>query len=347
MSRYLDLLSEVRKDHDEYHGLKLNDKVLIVDALNSYIRCFAAVPTMNEDGEHIGGVTGFLKSIGLAIRTFKPTRCVIIFDGRGGSQRRRKIYSEYKENRRSMTRLNRTYDFNNLTEEQKSMRGQLIALAYALKHLPLTVLAPNNVEADDVIAYVADVISDRGGKSIVMSTDKDFLQIVSDSVELWNPVKKKTYFPQTVVEEYGIHPHNFAIFRSIDGDKSDNIPGVKGVGPKGLIKNFPQIQEADPVSIDDILDQANSQQKGKIFEKIRANEDIIRRNYLLMRLDEVQMSASTKLDVISRLDSPSFDMDKVGLTTMLVDNKMLGAFSNYDQWLLTTFTPLTRFILSD
>jgi len=86
MSKYTDLLEQVKQEHEQYDSGQLNDRVLIVDALNTYIRCFAAVPTMNEDGEHVGGITGFLKSVGLAVRTFKPTRCILVFDGKGGSR---------------------------------------------------------------------------------------------------------------------------------------------------------------------------------------------------------------------------------------------------------------------
>src|SRR5665213_2739147 len=78
------------------------EKVLLVDGLNMYIRMFAAVPTMNGDGEHVGGITGFLTSLGNIIRLFKPSRVVVVFDGAGGSQRRRKMFPDYKANRRNM-----------------------------------------------------------------------------------------------------------------------------------------------------------------------------------------------------------------------------------------------------
>ena len=345
MSKYTELLKQVKNEHEQYESGSLNARVLIVDALNAYIRCFAAVPTMNEEGEHVGGISGFLKSVGLAIRTFKPTRCILIFDGKGGSQRRRKIYPEYKDNRRSMVRLNRTYDFKDKEDEEKAMRWQLITLAHLLTNLPVTVLAPPNVEADDVIAYSAQLVAERNGTAIVMSTDKDFLQLVSDNIELWNPIKKKTYNMETVVEEYGIHPRNFAIFRALDGDKSDNIPGVKGIGLKSLIKKYPQLAKADVVDIDEILNYANGQTKGKIFESISKNRDIIERNYELMRLDRVQMSGTTKLEMVNKIDNADVELNKAGLTKQLAELSMLGSFGNYDQWVVTTWQPLTRFLL--
>ena len=345
--KYLEFFHQVKEEHEQYDSAHLNDRVLVVDALNTFIRCFAAVPTMNEEGEHIGGITGFLKSVGLAIRTFKPTRCILVFDGTGGSQRRRKIFPDYKANRKHSVRLNRTYDFKDMADEDKARHWQLITLAQLLAYLPVTVLVPSNVEADDVIAYSADLVAERGGKAIIVSTDKDFLQLVSPSIDLWNPIKKKTYTPESVLEEYGIHPKNFAIFRAMDGDKSDNIPGIKGVGAKSLRKQYPQLADSVVVGIDEVLDYASRQQKGKIFETISQSRDIIERNYTLMRLDEVQMSGTTKLAVLDRIDSAEIEMDKTGLTKQLVEFGMLSSFGNYDQWVVTTWNPLTRFSQSE
>ena len=93
-----------------------NSRVLLIDALNTFLRSYAAIPTLDDNGNHIGGMSGFLKSIGSVIRDFKPTRVIIVFDGKGGSQRRRKIYPDYKANRKPPTRLNRQYDMT--TEQQ-------------------------------------------------------------------------------------------------------------------------------------------------------------------------------------------------------------------------------------
>lgn len=335
---------KMAEEREEFDVSDVNGKVLIVDGLNSYIRCFCAVPTMNEDGDHMGGVTGFLKSIGKAIRTFRPTRVIIAFDGKGGSQRRRKIFPEYKENRKTMNRLNRTYSgWKNKDEEKASMNYQLMTLAQILACLPVTVMAPSNVEADDVIAYCAHLIEERGGQAIIMSTDKDFLQIVSDNVELYNPVRKKSYDVDAVLEEYGIHPNNFAVFRAMDGDKSDNIPGVRGVGQKLLVKNFPQLAEENKVDIDAILEFANEQTKGKLFENIRNNRDIIERNYEIMQLADAMMSGQTKLDVLDRVDNYTIQLDRDAMTAILANNKVLDAFGNYPQWVQLTFAPLMRY----
>ena len=342
MKNYSSLLDEVIKEHNEIDQSDFNSRVLVVDALNTYIRCFVAVPTMNDDGDHVGGLTGFLKSVGAAIRMFKPTRCILVFDGRGGSQRRRKLYPDYKENRKTRTRLNRTYDFKSLDEEEKAMKNQLLTLGHFLRHLPVTVLAPDHVEADDVIAYVANVLSERGSKTIVVSTDKDFLQLVNENIEVYNPIKKKLFDVDSVLDQYHIHPNNFAIYRAIDGDKSDNIPGIRGWGSKNLVKKFPMLSNSAKITINDIID-ASKKEKSKLFERIVNDKDTLIRNYDLMQLNISNMSGSTRMSILEKIDGVGYEYDKVELTNLLTQMKVIGVFGNYDRWLLTTFAPLSRF----
>ena len=98
---YKDILKSVEKEHTQNINRKRNDRVLIIDGLNTFIRCWSSIPTMNDDGDHVGGVTGVLKSIGYAIRNIQPTRVIVVFDGKGGSQRRKKRFSGYKSQRES------------------------------------------------------------------------------------------------------------------------------------------------------------------------------------------------------------------------------------------------------
>ena len=85
--RYFSILESLKEG--EVLETKPNDKVLLIDGLNTFIRSFAVSPVMNDNGIHVGGITGFLMSIGFAIKTLQPTRVIICFDGKGGSQRRK------------------------------------------------------------------------------------------------------------------------------------------------------------------------------------------------------------------------------------------------------------------
>ncbi len=84
-----DLLKAFNDMQFDNRDIGYNSRVLIIDALNTFMRSYSAIPSLDDDGHHIGGMSGFMKSLGFAIRSFKPTRVVLVFDGKGGSQRRR------------------------------------------------------------------------------------------------------------------------------------------------------------------------------------------------------------------------------------------------------------------
>ena len=330
-------------------GMTYNSRVLLVDALNTFLRSYAAIPTLDDNGNHIGGMSGFLKSIGAAIRDFKPTRVVIVFDGKGGSQRRRKIYPEYKSNRKPLTRLNRQYDMTTEQQETENMKYQLVSLIEMLECLPLTVFTMDNIEADDVIAYASELITAQGGESIIYSTDKDFLQMVTETVKVYNPVKKKTFDINTVVETYGVHPNNFVFYRALMGDKSDNIGGIKGAGEKTLLKLFPELSESSLMIDSTYIEQKFSdvKKKPKLIENILDNTDIVDRNLQLMQLRDVAVSTDSKMKIVHKLDTIKADLCKMDLTKLMIRSKIISSFPNYDMWLTSTFVPLTRFYGSD
>lgn len=328
----------------------LQGSVLLIDGLNTYLRAFAATPTMNDDGDHIGGITGFLLSIGATIRQFKPSRVVIVFDGAGGSQRRRRMFPDYKGNRRNMTKLNRTYDFQTLDEEKESQKWQLLVLFNMLRCLPVTILDIELVEADDVIAYLAQTAVERGDKATILSTDKDFLQLVNENTSVWNPVKKKLYTPDRVVEDYGFHPHNFLLYRVVTGDNSDCIPGVEGIKEKTLLKFFPELAQEEKRDLNFLFEsarrQAGEKKKAPVaLQSFLSSKELLERNIALMRLDDVAMSGNTRIQCLDLFDKPPYDYNKAQFTKFLASNKMLGGISNLESWLQSTFVPLTRYLL--
>ena len=323
-------------------GITLNDRVLIIDGMNTFIRSFAAIPTMDENGNHIGGVTGFLKSVGYVIRKFKPSRVYVIFDGKGGSKRRREIYPDYKSGRKPLTRLNRTYDMTTEQDEQDLMRYELVIVAKALMKLPITTITLDHVEADDIISYIAQHVVEDGGESIIYSTDKDFLQLVGDGIKVWNPVRKKTYIPETVLEDYTIHPNNFLLYRALTGDTSDNLPGIKGLGMKTLLKFMPGFATEEKLTLDDVITVAESS-KSKVILKIVDQKENIQRNLILMSLLSVMMSDNNKLKVLNKINKPQLFLKKYDLTKLLIETNILPSMQNYDSWVVSTFNSLTRF----
>ena len=344
------MLQRVEVEHLAMDGLGRNGKVLIVDATNSFIRCFAASTTTNDNGKHIGGVVGFMMSLAMTIRTHNPTRAVLVFDGVGGSLRRRQLFPEYKANRRTMTRLNRFYDFQTIENEKESMTWQMKVLVMMLKLLPLTVIMADHVEADDVIAYLAQHIASNNGQSIIMSTDKDFLQLVNDTnIAVWNPIKRKMYRPKTICEDYGFHPHNFLLYRTMSGDSSDGIPGVRGWKEITILKYFPELALEQPKDIAFLMESAIRindsliKRQNNTLKLFIMSQALLERNYELMRLDEVSMSTQTRIMVIEQFNASVGMVDKVQLTKFVLAGNMMNAFRNFDTWLQQSFVPLMRF----
>ena len=332
--RYLSILNDIKEQGGSELGDNPNENVLIIDGLNTFIRVFSVIPTTNDNGTHIGGIVGFLKSIGYTINMFRPTRCIIIWDGKGGSSRRRKMYPEYKAKRKTNIRLNRAYDFETIEEERANMIRQIQRTIEYLDFLPITMLSIDNVEADDIIAYTAkQVLTDS--KVTIMSSDKDFLQLVDDRISVWSPTKKKLYKPEQVMEEYGIPSHNLLMYRIFDGDKSDNINGVRGYGLKTVLKKLPFLQEDKQFSVDDAITEV---------EELEKHRDIMERNFDLMQLHNVDISATAKTKTIDKMREPIPNLDKVVFKKMFLEDKMYSALPNLETWLQTKFQTLVRFI---
>ena len=340
--KYISFLDQV-KDEEHKSVTHLNDRVLIVDGLNTFIRSFAVNPAINEDGLHIGGMMGFLKSIRYTSDILKPSRVVVVFDGKDGSKRRRKIYPQYKENRKVKQRLNRNVDWGTAPQdEQASMRQQMGRLVEYLEQLPLTLICVDGIEADDTMAYISQQIL-KDSDIFIMSTDKDFLQLVDDRVKVWSPTKKKLYTKREVLEEYGIPSRNMLTYRVLDGDKSDNIGGVPGAGLKSLIKFLPPITEDEDFTAKDLLDYVEkSDKKIKLLESIKKSGNLIKRNYLLMQLKKVDIPNHIKRKIQGAVNGKVPQLIKYKFQTMFLKDKLTSAIPNLDSWIME-FTRLDRF----
>ena len=256
--KYTEILNSLKNDEMPKNA---NDRILIIDGLNTFIRSFVVVPTVNDNGIHVGGITGFLMSIGYAIRNIKPTRVIICFDGKGGSQKRRKIFPNYKSSRRVKHRMTRINEFNSVDDERIAMAQQLQRLSEYLETLPVTVLSPENIEADDAMAYISQQVYPKS-QCVIMSTDRDFLQLVDDRVQVWSPTKKKFYFKETIKEEFNIYSKNFLMYRVLTGDSSDDIPGIRGAGSKTLMKRLPILFEDKKINLNDIFQYISDSDDG-------------------------------------------------------------------------------------
>ncbi len=341
---YKNILNSVEIERSQNIDKHKNSRVLIIDGLNTFIRCWTSIPTMNDNGDHVGGVVGVLKSIGYAIRQVQPTRCIVVFDGKGGSQTRKKQFDGYKAQREeNRFRVNRQYtDLMTVEDEKESMKRQFVWLHELLHYLPVTSMIYDGVEADDVMAYITTQLLKEDEQAVVMSTDKDFLQLVDDKTIVWSPTKKKIYNKKVIREEFGIESKNLLLYRILDGDVSDNIPGVYGCGIKTVIKRFPEITEDKQLTVDDLFQLCETKKvetkgKVKLYNDILESKEQILMNEKLMQLKDPDISGIIKMQVLDRFNEEIKPLNKIDFLKILLKYKVVNNFGDVNDWLKGTF----------
>ena len=280
-------------------------RVMIIDALNAYFRAYIVNPSLSKNGQPIGGYKGFLGILQKLCREMKPDEIIIAWDGAGGSLRRKEVNSNYKEGRKPI-RLNRDVRVLTKDEEMQNKVWQQYRLMEMLNFMPVIQLMADRVEADDIISYVTQSPQYSGWEKIIVSSDKDFFQLCDDETVLYRPIQKKFVNKPRILEEFKIHPTNFALARAMAGDKSDNLPGVKGVGLGTISKRFPFFAEekvgnnsAILLSFVKMIIRA-SRPSASICE---AEETVIEENYKIMQLYSPTMSLNDKSKVKYTLDN--------------------------------------------
>ena len=342
ISFFCNIKNKAEENHKNWKQ-KTNNNILIIDGNNLFIRSFEATTYMNNNGDHTGGVVASLKSLGAAIKLLYPSRCIVVFDGVGGSYKRKKIYPEYKAHRASKIRLNRVYDDNCSTEtEDESRLKQYLQFINFLQTLPVNIMSIDHVEADDVIAYVALEYFRDSSKVNIMSTDRDFLQLCNSKIKVYSPTKKKLYGVHEVLEEYNIHPNNFVLFRAMDGDTSDNVNGIARAGNKTIVKHFPWLKEETIHTVDEIVSHAeNLRNKFVVCENIVSNKSIIDRNMLLMQLKDTSLTAVAQLKCDEILKESKIPLlNRHAFFNLIKDGKMSNNMPNYTFWLDDCFNYL-------
>lgn len=316
-----------------------DDRVLLIDGLNTFIRSFTINPSKNEDGIHVGGIKGFLLSIGHAIRQIKPTRVIICFDGKGGSKRRKKMYPDYKANRAVNRRLTRLDNFTSVDDEKVAMGQQLQRLVEYLEKLPVTVMATENIEADDAIAYICQQVYPKS-QCFIMSSDTDFLQLVDDRVVVWAPTKKKFFFKENVKDAFGCNSQNYILYKTLMGDKGDNVPGIKGLGKKTLEKNIPILFQDKEISLQDILTYIkDNKDSNAIMTKLSESTQKLELNYDLMQLKETDISGTIKESIRYIVHKPVQRMIKYEFLKFILEDR-LWLVKSPEFWLKETFFSL-------
>lgn len=313
--------------------LMVEGTILLIDAYNLYIRHFVANPALNNNGAHVGGIVGFIGEMTSVVQRFKPKKVYIIWES-GGSQKRRNIFPDYKSHRRP-EKLNRIYadDVTSTVNEHNSQIEDIISL---LKYLPVNQVYVPDCEADDIISYICKYEHPNETR-VILSSDKDFYQLVTDKIIIHSPTSKKIIQVNDVIERCHVHPNNFALAKAVCGDPSDNIPGIPGVGYKSLSKRFQSLTEEKSAILDDFLFEAQEKSKTnkqKIFNDICANESIVRRNWRLVYLDMGMLSGDQIKKVQTICGNSKVSRDKIGFIRHLL---RLGIVTMNSDFIFYTF----------
>jgi len=316
-------------------------RVLVVDALNLFLRNYIANPSLCADGLPCGAVKGLLQSLQKISKEMHPVHeIILVWDGEGGSKRRKRLNADYKSGR-TPSRLNRSVRLLSENDEQQNKMDQMCRLISYLNEMPVVQLRQDNVEADDLIAYVCKLPQFSGMLKIIVSSDKDFFQLCNDEVLLYRPMQSEIMNVKRIVEKFGIHPNNFAFARALSGDDSDNLNGVKGVGLPTVAKRFPFMADKKECDINDIMQYAE-EHKGKVtvYDRVLESKEKILLNYKMMQLYHPSMSPQAHFAVKNIVENyvPTFNQ------TLIISKMMLDGFADYN-WenIFQTF----RFIVAE
>ena len=291
--------------------------VLVVDALNLFMQHFVANPSMSTHGNHVGGVVGFMKSLGYLSDRIGPRKIIVVWEG-GGSPRKRAIYKNYKSGKRPQ-KLNRYYG-GEIPDTIQNRDDEISILISLLRHTPVKQVYVPDCEADDVIGYISRNMFPED-RIVIVSSDKDLYQLLSPRVIQWSPGQKSFINLRDVKEKFGIHVNNFCTARSFIGDPSDNLDGVPRVGFATLAKRFPELGAREFVSVESIISSSEKMLEKsslKIYTNIVEYSDIPRRNWRLMFLDIKNLSGTQIQKLESGLEFEDYDIDKMSLIRDLI-----------------------------
>ena len=299
--------------------------VLIVDGMNFFMQHFVANPSLGLHGNHIGGVIGFMKALGYLSDKIGPRKIIVVWEG-GGSSRRRSIYKNYKNGRRPQ-KLNRYYG-GEIPDTIQNRDDELSMLISLLRHTPVRQIYVEDCEADDVIAYASRRMF-KNERVVVVSSDKDLYQLLSNRIIQWSPGKKSFVTLKDVKKKFGFHVNNFCTARAFIGDPSDNLDGVPRVGFASLLKRFPEMAEENFVSVEHIVKECEKRVENstlKIYTNIVENSDIAKRNWRLMYLDTNNLSAFQIKKIEENILNEELSMNKIGF----IRDMLRRGINNFD-----------------
>lgn len=242
----------------------MTQKVCLIDGSGYIFRAFYGLPMMTSpSGVPVNAVFGYTNMFLRLTQNIKCDYCLVLFDAKRRNYRN-EIFPDYKGTR---------------AEIPEELIPQFPIIREATNALNLNYLEMEGYEADDLIATYARQATEKGMEVVVVSADKDLMQLIRDGVEYYDPMKDKFYGPEDVKEKFGVYPERVVDVQALAGDSIDNIPGVPGIGLKTaaqLINDFGSLEE--------VLNRASEIKQNKRRETLLANIDNARISLQLVTL---------------------------------------------------------------
>ncbi|MHC1786979.1 MAG: DNA polymerase I [Christensenellales bacterium] len=280
----------------------MRSRCAIVDGHSLMYRAFHALPLMDADGVYTNAVHGFLSMLFRALREYHPEYCVVAFDEHGPTFRH-EVYQEYKAGRAPMP---------------EELRSQFPLIKELLGALGVGVISLPGYEADDLLGTVAKQANARGIEALLITGDRDALQLVSEDTSLLLTRRgiSETLLctPANMRENFGLSAEQVPDWKGLMGDASDNIPGIPGVGEKTSLKLL-----AEYGTLEGVLLHAGDI-KGKLGEKIRDNMALARFSRQLATIDrEAPFQATFQEWIMNRLQAGIPALRKYQLNTLVAE----------------------------
>lgn len=253
-------------------------RFVLIDGSNMLFRAYYAIPAhlSTSSGQPTNAVYGFVTMLAKLLERKNPDYAAVVFDPVGGSFRQRES-ADYKANRSAMP---------------DDLASQIPLIDRVVEAFQIPVMRVTDFEADDVIATLAKEVEAQGQQVLIVSSDKDFSQLLNDKVSMLDGMRDLTYTPELVVKKFGVPPEQFVDFQALCGDKIDNIPGVPGIGKKTASKLLSQYQTLEKIL--DSLEEIG----GSAAKKIGNHRDDAILSQKLARLD-VNVDHGLKLEELA------------------------------------------------
>lgn len=302
---------------------------LIIDVMSLFKTHMYANDTTTQHGLLLGGTVGFLKALPRLVQSFQANKVICVFDGERNADKRKSIYEDYKKGRGNKGASIR-YITMTPEEFKQNEHQQMIALVSVLKGLPVEIVVVSDLEADDIIGYLCkQYYKDEDGVRVIVSSDKDFLQLIDENTHLYNIRKKETVTLANIHEYWDAPVANFALIRAIEGDASDNIKGVDKVKLKTLQKLLPEVSSRRFLDVDEfcayIKENEELLSKSVGGRNLLQSEDIIRRNYRIMQLTNPEISPHSEMLLLGLMKAPkSTSLEFYRVERFIRDNHLSG-----------------------